>query len=187
MRMKYFGDSYDIVKQSLIGWLKDFGNWSVHPMLTEGADETEIAAFESFLEARVISREILTKNTNRDLYLSCGACCGNLFLDPDTGLRSQSQARRSPEYLFVEELVRLSEKRPRALTLVFDQSLTRGKERDGMKNKLRSLRAEGVHAFAYVSHACFILGGHDESLVQRAFGEVVAKSRLPAHRLIVLQ
>ncbi len=91
MRMKYFGDSYDIVKQSLIGWLGDFGSWAVHPMLTEEATEKQIVAFESFLGARVISREILTENTKRDLYLSCGADYENLFLDPDTGLRLQPQ------------------------------------------------------------------------------------------------
>jgi hypothetical protein len=34
--MRYFGDSYDIVKQSLIRWLADFGQWSAHPMFPEG-------------------------------------------------------------------------------------------------------------------------------------------------------
>jgi hypothetical protein len=111
MHMGFFGDSYDIVKQSLIGWLQNFGDWSVHPMLTKEATESQIAAFQHFLGAHVISREMLTKNTDREQYLSCGEACGNLFLDPDTGICLQNQHRRSPKYLFGSELVRLSEQR----------------------------------------------------------------------------
>jgi len=41
MRMRYFGDSYDIVKQSLLRWLQSFGPWSVLPMFTEPVSDEE--------------------------------------------------------------------------------------------------------------------------------------------------
>ena len=125
MRMGYFGDSYDIVKQSLIGWLGEFGDWSVHPMLTRPATPEEVKAFERFLGAKVICAEVLARDVNRVAYLSCAGKCGNLFLDPDTGLRLRETDCRKPKagYLFLEELVRLSKQRSHSLTLVFDQSL----------------------------------------------------------------
>ena len=187
MHMGFFGDSYDIVKQSLMAWLQNFGEWSVHPMLTKEATEPQITAFQNFLGAPVICREVLTKNTNREQYLRCGEACGNLFLDPDTGICLQPQSRKSPNYLFGSELVRLSERRPLKLTLVFDQSFPRGKEPQFMREKLRNLWTQGFHAFAYLSHACFIVGAHHEPLVSRAFDAVVAKSRLPQNRFVTLR
>jgi hypothetical protein len=180
MHMQYFGDSYDIVKQSLIRWLEPFGRWSVHPMLTESAPE-EVDAYGRFLRAHVICKEVLARGVDRECYLSCGAKCGNLFLDPDTGLRLQKTCRRAPKYLFKHELVRLSEQRPCALTLVFDQSVPRGKQnaRICMRRKLAELQANGIHCFSYVSHAGFILGGRDERLVRRAFSRVISESKLP--------
>jgi len=187
MHMGFFGDSYDIVKQSIIAWLRNFGDWSVHPMLTKEATEQQIGAFQIFLGAPVICSEVLTKNTNREQYLKCGEVCGNLFLDPDTGICLHQQHRRSPNYLFGGELVRLSERRPQALTLVFDQSLARGGERQATETKLRKLRDQGFHGFAYLSHACFIIGGHNEALVRRSFSDLLARSRLPQNRFILAE
>src|SRR5262245_16609911 len=108
MRMDYFGDSYDIVKQSLLRWLRNFGEWSVHPMLTESVSQADVRAFESMLNARVISTDVFTAYSDRAAYLECGARCGHLFLDPDTGLRMRSVGGvRSPEYIFASEVLRL--------------------------------------------------------------------------------
>ena len=51
MRMRYFGDSYDIVKQSLLRWLRTLGDWSAHPMFTEAVSDADVAAFETLLGA----------------------------------------------------------------------------------------------------------------------------------------
>src|SRR5438552_3690504 len=127
MRMRYFGDSYDIVKQSLLRWLRSFGEWSVHPMFTEPIKPSDVAALEALLGAKVASTEVLTLDTDRVAYFSCASSCGHLFLDPDTGLRMLStRGVRAPEYLFASELVRLSEQRSGSLTVVFDQSVGRG-------------------------------------------------------------
>jgi hypothetical protein len=185
MHMKYFGDSYDLVKLSFIGWLRRFGDWSVHPMLTEKATPEEIRAFERFLGTPLISTEILTTATDREKYLSSAYHAGNLFLDPDTGLRMKStNGVRAPEYLFSSELVRIVASRPKALTLVFDQSLPRGGEPAALLEKLKLLLAEGIHSFAYVSHACFVVAGHDRTLVEKARAHVQSESKLPASRFL---
>ncbi len=185
MHMRYFGDSYDIVKLSLINWLRHLGDWSVHPMLTESATIDELAAFKRFLGAHVISSEVLTTTTDRSSYLAYASECGHLFLDPDTGLKMKTtKSVKAPEYLFASELEYLIKSRPNSLTLVFDQSLQRGNEYASLEKKLSTLRSGGVHCFAYVSHACFIVGGSDDALVSKALFDVMAKSMLPESRFL---
>jgi len=185
MRMRYLGDSYDIVKQSLLLWLRNFGSWSVHPMFTEAVSPEDVAAFESLLGAKVVTTEVLTLDSDRSNYFSCAASTDNLFLDPDTGLRMRStRGVRAPEYLFGTELLRLVEQRPTSLTVVFDQSVGRGSERLHLEGKLRKLLHHKVFGFAYVSHACFLVASLDHSLVERARNQVVSESRLPNSRFL---
>ena len=60
MKFKYFGDSYDIVKKSLISWLSEFGGWRAHPMFTESVTFDQSALFARFLGAELVSVEELT-------------------------------------------------------------------------------------------------------------------------------
>ncbi len=185
MRMKYFGDSYDIVKQSLLRWLLPLGAWSVHPMFTEPAPPEKVAAFAEFLGAEVVSTEVLTAATDRSSYFSRAEPCRNLFLDPDTGLRLQSvRPGRAPAYLFAPELVSLVRRRPDALTLVFDQSFSYVSGRLEVEDKLCHLHRHEVFGFAYVSHACFVVVGQDQALVDRAFQQLASASKLPVERLL---
>ena len=187
--MKHLGDSYDIVKQSLLGWLRFFGEWSVHPMFTDSVTGGDGESFGRFRNARVISTEILKGNTDRSAYFSCALSCGNLFLDPTTGLRlEETNRRKMPNYLFGSELALLTRKRPVSLTLVFDQSLANGKDesqRQQLDKKLHNLLEQhNVSAFAYVSHACFIIAGVDVKLLDRARQQIVAESKLPEYRIL---
>jgi len=185
MRKCYLGDSYDIVKQSMIRWLSSFGEWSVHPMFTEEVLPADAAAFEALLGARLLTAAVLSADTDRSDYLACASSCGNLFIDPDTGLRMQPlRGPRGPEYLFAAELLRLTEPRPNSLTLVFDQSVGRGRERLHLDGKARALRNDGVYAFAYVSHACFLVAARDRSLVELARTRVLEESKLPESRFL---
>jgi hypothetical protein len=185
MRMRYFGDSYDIVKQSLLRWLRDFGEWSVHPMFTEPVSPDDAAAFASLLGAEVVSTEVLTQVTDRAAYLACASSCANLFLDPDTGLWMRpTRGFRAPEYLFAYELLRLCEERPDFLTIVFDQSVGRGTERLHPERKLHELGRHGTSGFAYVSHACFVVAARNRALVERARRQILAESRLPESRFL---
>jgi hypothetical protein len=185
MRMRYFGDSYDVVKQSLLRWLQNFGDWSAHPMFTEAVSDSDVVAFESLLAAKVVSREILTLDTKRPAYFAPALSCRHLFIDPDTGLRMRpTRGVRAPEYLFASELIRLSAERTASLTVVFDQSVGRGSEQLHLERKLRELRHHEVFGFAYVSHACFLVVGKDRTLVERARSRIIAESCLPASRFL---
>jgi hypothetical protein len=158
MRMRYFGDSYDIVKQSLLRWLQTFGQWSVHPMFTEPVSQQDVSAFEGFIGAKLISADLLTISSDRRTYFSCASSCGHLFLDPNTGIRlTITRGVRAPEYLFAGELVQLTKQRPGFLTVVFDQSVGRGSEHAHLAAKLQHLLNHGVAAIAYRSHACFVI------------------------------
>jgi hypothetical protein len=187
MRIRYLGDSYDIVKQSLLRWLRTFGEWSVHPMFTEAVLHSDVVAFESLLDAKIISTEILTIETDRLAYLACCSSSGHIFLDPDTGLRMRTtRGVRAPQFLFAQELEALVEQRPDSLTVVFDQCVGRGSERLHLNAKLRALREHGVFAWAYVSHACFVVAGRDPALLARARERVITESRLPEGRILSL-
>jgi hypothetical protein len=185
MEMKKFGDSYDIVKQSLLRWSRDFGQWSVHPLFTEPVLPTEVTAYEELLGARVIYSDDITKYADRSSYLSQALTCGNLFLDPNTGLRVPETSKKEHcNFLFASELLQLAEKRPESLTMVFDQSLRRGFERLSLEPKLQYLRDHRMFGFAYVSHACFVIAGMNQQLVIEAHRQIVSKSRLPNHRFL---
>ena len=185
MRLKHFGDSYDVVKLCLLRWLRDFGEWSVHPMLTEHFPPEKVAAFESMLGLKVISTDVISLDTDRSNYFSGLSSFGHLFLDPDTGLRLRpTRGLRAPEYLFGHEFLQLVNQRPASLTLVFDQSIGRGSEEEHVKRKLHHFLEHDVFGFAYVSHACFVLASLDHSLVERARKRVLSESRLPSDRFI---
>jgi hypothetical protein len=132
LRQQYVGDSYDIVKQSLLRWLKAYGTWIAHPMFTERITREEANAFSSLLGVPLLSSDVLETGTNRETYFaSARSCQGNLFLDPDTGLRLEvGRAKNHPSYLFGSEVISIVSERPKSLTLVFDQSLARGRERE---------------------------------------------------------
>jgi hypothetical protein len=49
MKLEKFGDSYDIVKHSLLRWLAPSGTWVALPMFTEKVDPTDSDAFSQFL------------------------------------------------------------------------------------------------------------------------------------------
>ena len=185
MRLKYLGDSYDIVKQSLLRWLGHFGEWAVHPMFTESVTDADVKSFEALLGARIISKEVLSLESKREDYFAPAAFAGNIFMDPDTGLRLQdTRSVRAPEFLFMSDLLRGFEPRPNKLTLVFDQSVGRGSEREHLERKIAALRQQDLFGTAYVSHACFLLVSKDRSIIEEARRHMIQESRLPESRFL---
>jgi hypothetical protein len=186
MRLKYFGDSYDIVKHSLLRWLAPCGPWAAHPMFTESVSADAAAAFSRLLGVRLISDQVLTPQTDRDAYFAAArGCRDHLFLDPNTGVRPEvTGGADAPSYLFGRELVSIACARPDALTLVFDQCLPRGGERQRLEEKLSGFASQGLHGVAYVSHACFLLVARDRGLLEEAFGVLRRESGLPSSRFI---
>jgi len=145
MKPRYLGDTYDIVKQSFLRWLAATGSWSTHPMFTEPVSSKQVDRFRSLLGTRILSHEVLTSEVDRDAYLAPARVCrGHVFLDPDTGIRLQStHGKKAPQYIFGPELVAIANACPTRLTLVFDQSLARGAERQQLQDKLSNLAAQG--------------------------------------------
>jgi len=187
MKLQFFGDSYDIVKKSLISWLGEFGSWSAHPMFTEPVEPEEAALFAHFLGAHLISTETLTPSTDRAAYFMPCWSAGNLFLDPDTGVRLKPRwGLKSVNYIFGPELVALSQARPASLTLVFDQSFSRGNQLPHIQEKLEFFASHGIHGFAYSSHAPFLILCSASELAVRAHGRLLEVSGLPASRLVAL-
>lgn len=186
MKPQFLGDSYDIVKQSFLRWLAAAGPWSTHPMFTEPVSSNQADCFTRLLGTPILSCEVLTGVVDRDAYLAPARDCReHVFLDPDTGILLQPiRGGKAPKYIFGPELVAIAKARPGRLTLVFDQSLKRGKERQQLQDKLSNLAAQGVHGVAYVSHACFVLVGTDHSAVATAFKMLKRESGLPGSRFV---
>lgn len=185
MHLRHFGDSYDIVKKSLLMWLGEFGPWAAHPMFTHEVSESDAAAFSLFLGIPLVSKEVLRPESDRRAYLAACGDCRSIFLDPDTGVRLlRHNGKRSPEFVFGDEVVAIALTRPRGLVLTFDQSLARGREAKQIREKLGHFEAEGVHGFAYVSHASFMVLGQSEDVVGEARTALARKSGLPSHRII---
>ncbi|HEU0144347.1 MAG TPA: hypothetical protein VFQ47_06145 [Nitrososphaera sp.] len=187
MKLQFFGDSYDIIKKSLISWLGEFGSRSAHPMFTEPTTLAQAALFARFLDAHLISTETLAPSTDRAAYFMPCRSAGNLFLDPDTGVRLKPRrGLKSVNYIFGSELVALSQARPTSLTLVFDQSFSRGSQMPHIQEKLEFFASHGVYGFAYSSHAPFLILSSDSELAVCAHGRLLEVSGLPASRLVML-
>lgn len=186
MRKDFFGDSYDIVKHTLLEWLGELGNWQAHPMFTETWEKHEAEAFSRLLGVPLVSRELLGPKSNRGEYFEdAEKCPDHLLLDPDTGVRLDPVGgKRARSYLFADELITIATARPRLLTLVYDQSLARGREERTLQRKLRHLAKEGLHGFAYRSHACFVLVGCNPRSVERARTILSRKLSLSRDRLV---
>ena len=188
MRKAHLGDSYDIIKQSMLCWLG--GEWAVHPMFT---DEENVTAsfkkdYEDLLGAEIVSHERLVETSDRSKYFKAGLRPTNLFLDPDTGLRmKKTRGKKPPSYLFADELVDLVIQRRGFLTVVFDQSLARGKERSQLETKLTFLESKKVFGFAYCSHASFIVLGDSKDRMIQVQKRLVVDSHLPEGRLVYLE
>jgi len=184
MNKKHFGDSYDIVKKSLLCWLSEFGPWAGHPMFTDRWGKSAAEEFARLLAIPLISTARLTAGCDRRKYF---ACCrdypNSLFLDPDTGVRMKGSGRLA-RYLYANELIELTKCRPNSLTLVFDQSLARGREQGQIREKLKHFRSKGLHEFAYVSHASIVVLGCAADLVKEAQEQVLRQSGLPRNRIM---
>lgn len=187
MRMEYFGDSYNIVKRSLINCLGSFGKWGVLPMFTENVSEIDAKSFSTFLQVRLISRKMIDSDTDRFAYFNSISGNENVLLDPNIGLKFNSFRKISkPDYIYLDELKTIVNRQQSFLTMVFDQSLARRKEHTQLTTKLEILRSNGIEGFAYVSHASFLFLSADKNILESAYLEIMRQLNLPISRLLKL-
>ena len=185
MNLKFFGDSYDIVKQSLLRWLEPCGAWKAHPMFTPPVDQESTGEFEQFVGVDLVSKEAISRRRAGENFIDqAKKCQSHLFLDPDTGLRLKSDGA-TRKHLLARELVEIAKARPDKLTLVFDQSFSRSSPRmEQIQKKLSHLAGHGVYGVTYNSQACFTLVSADKQVLDGAVRTLLKESRLPAHRLV---
>ena len=153
-------------------------------MFSHRVTPEELTAFEAFLGVQVVSPAPLAATTDRAQHLAAMAQHRHIFLDPDTGIKLKPSNRAdSSKYIFAPELVSLCQESPQRLLLVFDQSVPRGAERKAIEKKLAHFRDAGIHGFAYLSHACFVVLSASKSTCSTAKANLLA-SGLPSSRLI---
>ena len=196
MDLEHFGDSYDIIKQHLLSCLLPCGDWAAHPMFTGPVDRQKTEAFEKFLGVKLHDCTPVGSRSQRKIVKQAKSWTEHLFLDPTTGVfipcRRQNPGRNLSAYLKGDELVKIVKERPCKLTLVFDQSIPRGKPCTRLQHarkKLEWLRQSPREIFGltYLSHASFILVSTDCKVLKEARERLLENSRIPERRLVELE
>lgn len=196
MRPIHLGDTHDIAKLRVLNWLAPEETWFAHPMYFLKANEIRDAAFPDqyadFLGVNLVNENIECRHQLVDAVTQRP---GNLFLDPDTGLRlTNTMPRRSVDntprkHLNVKELIAVAEspKRKRNLVLVYDHAIsrdytTKGTPVEQVTDKLCRIRDGNVHAVAYIAYhqrISFIWASKECDIVSEATRRIVEASRLP--------
>ena len=189
MRMEFFGDSFDIVKKQMLTWVGTGKKWAVQPMFTKQVSNEDAHAYAAFLGAQVLSSGVFARNVDRSSFLSTPNWHWDVFFDPDTGIAKDSKSAKFPQspqnYLLIEELVQIVRERPDFLTLVFDKSVSRGREREAEEEKLEAFKAEGIAGFAYIGQAPFLALSCNSNNIIVSASSLVSHSKLPQDRVIV--
>jgi hypothetical protein len=185
MREHYFGDSYDIVKRFLLQSLAPAKEWAVLPMFTHEVSPNFVPEYETFLQARVASADLLTASADRTSYFAASALGKHVFLDPDTGIRLEPLRRsNAASYVLASEVVELCVHDPERLVVVFDQSLPRSGTKYAICKKLAYFHQKGLSGFAYVSHSCFVVLSAGAAGCSAARANLIATG-LPSDRILM--
>ena len=189
MHPSKFGDTYEMAKLCMLRWLwPRQEDWTIHPMYFPELGEERIDGFPldyaRFLGINCVDGNIWAPAGLADVVAGWR---GHLFLDPDTGLWEQGDAK----HVGFGDLIAITqaETREHRLTLVYDQSLNYNHEAYGtpheqVRMKLTRLREANLYAAAYVSHIAFLWVSTDASLVREASGTLLQASRLPMSRFV---
>ena len=185
MKMKFFGDSYDFSKRCLMEWLAPEESWAVHPMFTEQVSQDDAKSYGGFLRAHVLTTKPLTLDQDRAVYFADVKWQGHLLFDPDTGVWRTGGRHTKPknEYIYQSELAKQVALRPKHLTVVFDQAVSKTKECDQMSQKLSQIINGRLHGIAYAAQASFLILTCDENVIIEAQARLL-KAGLPECRVI---
>ena len=196
MKPTFFGESRDIAKRQIMLWLAPGERWAVHPMWYE--DRPNPPLDQPFLDsyARALNVDIVHGESRiRNQFLHASQTCGDhLLLDPDTGLSIKGAT--SNQLIAIGDFIHIvnSPNRSSKLTLVYDQSYSRGenqaKFRERVEEKLQLLRNGNVHAVAYMAEpslkVCFIWASVDAKVVTEATQRMQQESHFPTRRFMMM-
>ena len=195
MKPHFFGESHDLAKREIMRWLAPQEPWAAHPMWFEQGQENqeEPDFLEKYQAALGVDTIVGGVDQNWDDFPEdAQGCQGNLLLDPDTGLWTPANGRRSRKHVTIRQFVRIVESRePQGkLTLIYDQSYIRSGHniRTQTEAKLRTLRGSHVHSVAYLAHEGskmrFIWAATDRHAITNATHRMQTESNFPHWRFI---
>jgi hypothetical protein len=160
MKRNHLGDSVDLWKRGLIGYLRDrdaLERVEVVPMLTDDEAWTpdELAAYAKILGASfpdLLGTGPFTQ-PGRKAYFESVAVSTDVFVDPDTGLNPDKElpkAAKNPAHVSAEECGQLLLRKPPNIVMVYQHAQ---RTADWAKSQLGILRKAlpGVQVFAYQS------------------------------------
>ena len=183
MHPKFLGDSYDLVKRSLLACLRELGPWHVHPMFATRYDDDLIQRYQHLLGVELITTDPIPARPWRQDHIALAHQFGNVLFDPDTGLKCAGFGRAARRFLCLDELLDAAHARPAAITCVFDQSLSHGQSRPELQAKANKLHELGLPSFAYYSHACFVFASVNTTRLEAAH-DLLIQAGLPECRLL---
>ena len=174
MHLKYFGDSYDIVKRFLLATLGDSGRWSVQPMFVEKVDSEDAKRFATFIGARLCGKTSVATVAGRTEAMASSKTAEHLFLDPDTGVKLVPMPKTpSSAHLYGAEVIDLVNARPAFLS----------RPPAAAQHETEVVWRGRDHGFAYESHASFLFLSRDQDLLQRSRSALLGAG-VPAVRLV---
>ncbi|MDE2157200.1 MAG: hypothetical protein KGJ32_15145 [Xanthomonadaceae bacterium] len=170
MKQQFLGDSYDAVKRL---WQEAFAEWA--PLLAE----PRYVPNDIRSDFTTVTRIPILDSHRPPVY--------SIFNDPDTGIRfpdRQNQKEGTTHINLATIAKQLTETAVRCV-VTFDQSHHRElgfSPADQRNAKASWLRAQGLHAFYYVSHAPFLFafsdGGHMETARNRLLALGIPAARI---------
>ena len=147
----------------------------VVPMFTATPSPEQEAAYLSILEAPLVEADLRTApnpgDTKRKGWLKkIEKAVGHrhIFLDPDIGIRTPTRMLKgvgSRQFVNINEIIDLLACFPNRMLLCFDQSLSRGAEREDREEKLEYLRVKKTKAAYFTSHASFLAASKNEKVI----------------------
>jgi hypothetical protein len=163
MDKKYLGDSYDLVKRFFCQVLSPIANLYAHP---------KFVPFEMRGSYTKVTTVPILPDTGPEGHFG-------ILLDPTTGipLPTGGANSTSTDYVRLEFIVDLDEKRHPDYMICFDQSHHRQHELDKKKQrelKMRFLHQSGLSSFYYVSHAPFLFVAHTSEALDHVFDLLIS-------------
>lgn len=196
-----FGDSYDYVKRVFLQTIAEPGAWFVHPMLFyyDGGG-LDLDAYAGLLglspEAILSERDGNNRRRQRADLVEDAADSPHqyLFLDPDTGINRNLDARRTSEHVTVAELLEITCERPGKVVLVFDHAFRDGGDAvDKVRAKLDLFRGQDppLYRAAVIVRehrcVCFVWLSTAKSEVQQVTDRLRQQLKIPAWRFVTAE
>ena len=170
MNVSHLSDTNDLAKRPLMEILAPIQEWVVVPMFQGEWSLEEIGAYRKIVAAELTTTGKLRGQRNREGLLSTTGHDGHAYFDPTTGVKRPDETQQnSSKHIRIYELARETSRRPKALTVVYDQSAVRGESaEDALLDKLEQLMAFGVNGLGYLAQAPHLILSCDEVAIHNA-------------------